>query len=646
MRMRRALILPLTTVVLAACNDRRTPTTPTSAPTSPQFAISDGAHSNGNPNFFFLPPLVTNPNQNANWRNGSFNAHLMPVVRVFQQDPTATGCDASAPLAFGPAPMVLDTSSEQYQLNWDTKASSLTFGTNYRICVYGSPAAPDAGGTLLGYVDVQPVAGGMKKVATDEIYGFQDDRTLPIKVRIQRGALSTALSTGCIDPASCTEFTVAATGGDFTVPTKYAGLSIPPGAVPTTDTVTIVIAKQAPPYSEGTACLPTDIKQANGCWHFGSEPAGYQFALPVRMEVCVDVQYLPLDQQSQVELYKYNTDEGLKRLTPAGTTLIDCTSFTTAMAHPFDAPPTSLAAAALRHLERLANRLFAPRPLYAAWFAGVPKGIGGGGGSLSDYGGAVPGTATQASLLLTVPPSATVGETGLTATASGGSGTGAVSINSLTPTVCTVAGLNDMTVSITTSATGTCSLQATKAGDDVYMATTSTVQSFSVSMPPVLVDCPTLSYGSDLISRGFYVQSLPGTVVDSVRLAFYADLPSTQNVTLRMREGSYAGPTVAFDTLAITVPGGYATPTLATFVFEPLNIGYPLSGPGRLVTFTLDRMYPDASTWLYDVSTCFFNSDCVPPAGYSACNVVETEDTTPPLSTFRRNGVYVRIFGH
>ncbi len=399
MRMRRAIIVPLVAGVLASCNDRRTPTTPTSAPTGPQFAISDAANNNGNPNFFFLPPLVTNPNQNANWRSGSFNAHLLPVVRVFQQAPTTTGCDASAPLAFGPAPMVLDTSSEQYQFNWDTKASSLTPGTNYRVCVYGSPAPPDKGGAWLGFVDVQPVSGGMKKVATNEIYAFQDDRTLPIKVRIQQGALSTTSGTGCVDPASCTEAVVVGaakgTPGDtpvtIVVPSGHEALTVPAGAVNPGDVVTIVMQQQTPPDTvNGTpVCLPTTLRQTLGCYHISSQPDLYQFQSNVAVEVCVEFPGdFPVADTAKLQLYKFNQTQGLQALPRVEATHVNCSGFT-ALSYRASARPTNLAARALERVGRWVGRLLAPPPLYAYWFGLPPKGIGGGGGSLSDFGGAV-----------------------------------------------------------------------------------------------------------------------------------------------------------------------------------------------------------------------------------------------------------------
>jgi len=47
----------------------------------PSKMISDGAHG-GNPDFFFLPPMVPNPVNNPNFEQGKFNATLGPSLTV------------------------------------------------------------------------------------------------------------------------------------------------------------------------------------------------------------------------------------------------------------------------------------------------------------------------------------------------------------------------------------------------------------------------------------------------------------------------------------------------------------------------------------------------------------------------------------
>ncbi len=85
--------------------------------------------------------------------------------------------------------------------------------------------------------------------------------------------------------------------------------------------------------------------------------------------------------------------------------------------------------------------------------------------------------ATQALLTVTGPASVTYGTTG-TATAMGGSGTGALSFSAGASTGCSVIGT---TVSVSDAA-GTCSLTATKAADNNYSAATSAA--FPVTLVP------------------------------------------------------------------------------------------------------------------------------------------------------------------
>jgi hypothetical protein len=92
--------------------------------------------------------------------------------------------------------------------------------------------------------------------------------------------------------------------------------------------------------------------------------------------------------------------------------------------------------------------------------------------------------ATQAPVQLVVPASATIGQLGLEAAASGGSGAGAYSHTSLNRAVCTVGATTGV---ISSLAGGTCLLMATKAGDKDYLPATSAVGSFEVYP---LVSCP------------------------------------------------------------------------------------------------------------------------------------------------------------
>jgi hypothetical protein len=855
--MKRLVMVLLLGALAIGCRDQRMATAPDASalPGSISAAISDGTHADGNPDFFFLPPLQPPPQRSPNFDRGKFNPNLRPVVKICDgRDLTDKG-ECAVPLKKNGQPVVFNAvrgwdrlpdwvDPEQYHALWRTRDYDLVVGNPYRILV-------KVGSALLGFLDIVPAnraLGALRITAGGEDVGWLDDWVVPIRFRIEQGALCA----GHTDRANCVE-APAITGTSDTViklPSQHAAVAVPAGAIAPGDTVTIVI-EQVPPNPLTGECLPTDLAQSRGCYHFSSEPALYHFASPVQMEACVDpnINGVPLD-TARLLLYKYNPTEGLQALPKVTPTHIDCTNFTLGSAEP---APTNLAASVLRGLGQWAARLVSPPPLYATVFGTPPKGLGGSGGSFSDVGGAVPlvppgivswwpaegnafdlyggnngvfqtqnggsvtyapgiigtgfqfsgiawvvapnvtvldtmqrlsvetwvklnelnshderfltiapervvlrhdagngqsqlhfymnfGTRTdlslehirvdhalrtgcfehvvgtydgnamrlylngvqvgehpftgtvalgshdqveinsgsaptqgvidetrvfnralppdtiaaiyaaadpakkcappapQAPVLLSVPPDAVVGQTGLWAVASGGSGTGAFSYASSTAAVCTVDGSSG---AIAALSAGTCTLTATKAADVDYLAATSAAQSFTVApaVPGLLVDCPPApGGGGDQLSRGFYVQSFAGTFVDSVILAFSASEAATQDITLVLREDSYIGRLVGQSTVSVSVPGGVYTMNRAAFPF-----GSPVSAAGKLLAFYLIGVEGPTVYWFYDTGPCP-GTGCN-PGGY-ACNVIETEDTSPPLSVARRSGVFVRIFGH
>src|SRR2546427_1147192 len=70
-------------LVLVGCAERAN--APTAVrPAAPSFEIRDGAHNNGNPHFYFLPPIVASPNA-----TGSFDATQAPSVTVRSEEHTS-----------------------------------------------------------------------------------------------------------------------------------------------------------------------------------------------------------------------------------------------------------------------------------------------------------------------------------------------------------------------------------------------------------------------------------------------------------------------------------------------------------------------------------------------------------------------------
>ncbi len=192
--MRRAR-LPLAAAALAllvACQSDRL----TRSIDGPMYAVSDGAH-HGNPDFFFLSPLFKNPNGDPNFEPNAFNASLRPSVEICELgDPAADNtraCIAGPPKKrFAPGAVILNATAQLYQADWNTTESALNVDKFYRIQVL-------VGTTLLGFADVDPVANAsqLKNVQTGENIGLVDGRTLPIKFRIENGALCNVAGTPC-----------------------------------------------------------------------------------------------------------------------------------------------------------------------------------------------------------------------------------------------------------------------------------------------------------------------------------------------------------------------------------------------------------------------------------------------------------------
>src|ERR1043166_9461819 len=79
--MRNRLLTGVVLCSVAACQGGENTRPSTEAP-GPSFAISDGSHGTGNPDFFFLPTMVPNPINNPNFDPDDFNPKLLPTVEI------------------------------------------------------------------------------------------------------------------------------------------------------------------------------------------------------------------------------------------------------------------------------------------------------------------------------------------------------------------------------------------------------------------------------------------------------------------------------------------------------------------------------------------------------------------------------------
>ncbi len=395
--MRRRVLLCFVLALASGCQgDDATKPKTTSAPPPPSSIISDGNH-NGNPDFFFLPPMVANPSGSTNWDaagfDGSYTGPRAPIVAVCLLSATSEAQVPSATCTGSPlvsAPAIVDLANQQYQFNWRVPDVSAT--TFYRVAVLLL-------GNQIGLADVEvvPSASQLKNVKTLDVVPLADNRTLPIKFRIQHNVLCNASMTSgfCSIPVDLSA------GGSVqtTLPggTLPSGVTIPSGA----GSGTVNIAVQP---CESFRYRATDLPVFGPCVRITATPALPPSGLAAAATVFVcDVSdatitqgvggdVLDHDQADRITLHQLDPDPNnpngqvLRALPHAAACGGGTTSSRT------DGSFGRLFAAVrrfdVRGAFRQAAALLTPRPLYAARFIDL-----GGGGStafFSDFQFALP----------------------------------------------------------------------------------------------------------------------------------------------------------------------------------------------------------------------------------------------------------------
>jgi hypothetical protein len=244
---------------LAGCGDGATApsewTPPEIAP--PVRAISD-AFNDGNPHFYFLPPVVPSPTP-----SGTFDGSLSPRVEICESDLTTCTETPFAVFMFGeePGDVRVVPEDEHYILNWHARDWELEAGAYYRITVFQASFE-------LGYVDVLiDGQGGGKNAETGDAFQLKDGRTLPLKIRIEEGAASMAHASA-------------------STPDGAAAVHAPPGSLQDYEELTVEPV-------ETTAELPDDGSALPGTvYDFG--PDGLEFEEPVELTLAYDPATLPM----------------------------------------------------------------------------------------------------------------------------------------------------------------------------------------------------------------------------------------------------------------------------------------------------------------------------------------------------------------
>ncbi|HEV2670589.1 MAG TPA: hypothetical protein VGU74_05815 [Gemmatimonadales bacterium] len=175
----RALaVLSCSAILILGCDVQH------NAPLAPSVAVLDGFQAS-NPHFAFLPPLAPPPEI-----TGVFDATAQPLVIVCEWDGNQCALPpiATFSLTSGTDDEQISVSpdAERYMVLWRAP-SSLESGRVYRIRVL-------VAGTELGSVDV--IATDTEADENSDMPHVRPGRTLPIRFRIEQGALQTASFAG------------------------------------------------------------------------------------------------------------------------------------------------------------------------------------------------------------------------------------------------------------------------------------------------------------------------------------------------------------------------------------------------------------------------------------------------------------------
>lgn len=301
MRFRRVIVSLILASVAGCQGDSGGITPPTVS-----FAIADGARG-GNPDFFFLPPMVANPQSNPAWTAGAFNPNLQPVVMVCALAATTEGavtpstpCRTPQPSGFprtftmGAGAGFLSLNGEMYQVDWKTDPGEELFRITVKV-----------GSKTLGFADLHTLLSGKdkKNVNQDNFVPLEGGANLPIKFRIENGALCNPPGT---TPCSSRTFNLV-NGSEVSLKTgpggDRSGLFVPPQSVNSVVTVTV---QPCPDFNPRLVDLPT----FGSCLDISSDPAlGQAFnpgALVFVCDVGPDLVGLTHAQERNVSLHRFD----------------------------------------------------------------------------------------------------------------------------------------------------------------------------------------------------------------------------------------------------------------------------------------------------------------------------------------------------
>jgi hypothetical protein len=178
-RVRLALVPALASLtVLAACSAPDQPTAPSATlltPIAPAATISDATQGNGDPHFFWLPPIAP-----SRTYPGTFDPGLQPQIRLCRV--AALPC-ANPLVTFPSSAIAVSTAGQSYSVDWSTKPANIT-PDDYRAEVW-------IAGRRMGFADIRVVlnAKDLKSVPPG-FAGVLKSKSLTLAFRLEFGIVA------------------------------------------------------------------------------------------------------------------------------------------------------------------------------------------------------------------------------------------------------------------------------------------------------------------------------------------------------------------------------------------------------------------------------------------------------------------------
>jgi hypothetical protein len=157
-------------------------------------------------------------------------------------------------------------------------------------------------------------------------------------------------------------------------------------------------------------------------------------------------------------------------------------------------------------------------------------------------------------------------------------------------------------------------------------------------VPLEIVNCGVDTTGGDLLDRGWYHPSYPGSTLESVEVYLSSRDAGSHTVRLDARLNAYDGALIDSDS---------QTRTLSGIDTDNVSFLYDMGGaavtPGSTVTFELVLVSGPGTQQVFAAADAALHP--LGGGGTAGCDINVTDGTTPPLDTLRRDGMWIRIRG-